>query len=382
MTHRPALLAALTVAAVGCTAPPAAPGVVQARGTLHEAYAGDFLIGAALNERQLRGEDPRGTPIVEAHFNAVTPENAMKWEGIHPAPGVYDWDQSDALVDYAEAHGLSVTGHTLVWHSQTPAWVFEDADGAPLSRDALLARMEEHISTVVGRYRGRIDGWDVVNEALNEDGSLRDSPWFRIIGPDYVAHAFRFARAADPDAALYYNDYSLENSPKRTGAIRLVSGLLSDGVAVTGIATQGHYSLTFPRPAQLDSTLRELAALGEVVISELDVDVLPSPDDSQSADVSRTAEASSALNPYPDGLPATIQRRLADRYAELFRVIHRHRDAVSRVTFWGVTDGDSWRNNWPVQGRTSYPLLFDRAGRPKTAFGAVLRVARTATARP
>ena len=371
---RPALVvsAALLggVALAGCASTPDAQGAPM----LREAYADAFLVGVALNERQVA--ELGAAPLV-AQFNAATPENVMKWERIHPAPGVYDWGGADAFVDFAEAHGLSVTGHTLVWHSQTPDWVFEDEGGAPLSREALLARMERHISAVVGRYRGRVAGWDVVNEALDGsgDGSLRDSPWRRIIGDDYVAHAFRFAHAADPDAALYYNDYALVNPEKRAGAVRLVRGLLDAGVPVTGIGIQGHWSMDWPVPARLDSTIRELAVLGDVVVSELDIDVLPDPGNAQSADVSRSEEGTSALDPYPDGLPADAQQRLADRYAEVFRVLHRHRNAISRVTFWGLTDGDSWRNDWPVRGRTNHPLLFDRAGRPKPAFDAVMQVA-------
>ena len=371
---RPALaLSAVLLGGValgGCASTPDAQGAP----TLREAYADAFLVGVALNARQVT--EPGATPLVP-QFNAATPENVMKWEVIHPAPGVYDWGGADAFVDYAEAHGLSVTGHTLVWHSQTPAWVFEDEGGAALSREALLARMEEHISAVVGRYRGRVDGWDVVNEALDGsgDGSLRDSPWRRIIGDDYVAHAFRFAHAADPDARLYYNDYALVNPEKRAGAIRLVRGLLDAGVPITGIGIQGHMTMDWPAPARLDSTIRELAVLGDVVVSELDIDVLPDPGNAQSADVSRSEDGTPALDPYRDGLPADAQQRLADRYAEVFRVLHRHRGAISRVTFWGLTDGDSWRNDWPVRGRTNHPLLFDRAGRPKPAFEAVIGVA-------
>ena len=345
--------------------------------TLKEAFADAFLLGVALNERQFRGEDDRARPIVESQFNTATPENQMKWMYIHPEPGVYDFDAADAYVDYAEANDMFVVGHTLVWHSQTPCWVFEGDNGEPLGREALLDRMEDHIKTIVGRYRGRVDGWDVVNEALNEDGTLRDSPWHRIIGDDYLEHAFRFAHEADPDAELYYNDYSLENAPKRNGAVRLVRGLQEAGVRVTGIGTQMHANLEWPSTAQIDSTIRAFAELGDVMITELEVDVLPSRDGGQSADVNIRQEGSDALNPYPEVLPEAVQQQLADRYAELFDTFLRHRDAISRVTFWGVTDGDSWKNNFPVPGRTNYPLLFDRAGQPKPAYAAVVRTALT-----
>ena len=277
---------------------------------------------------------------------------------------------------------MFIVGHTLVWHSQTPRWVFQDASGQPVSRDTLIARMREHIQTVVGRYRGRVRGWDVVNEALNEDGTLRHSPWFNIIGEDYIAMAFRFAHEADPAAELYYNDYSLENAAKRQGAVALVRRLRAEGVPITGIGSQDHVQMDWPTPAQVDSTLTAFGQLGvKVMITELDVDVLPRATQQRGADVSLNVAARSDLNPYVAGLPDSVQQALARRYADLFAVYLRHKDVVERVTFWGVTDGDSWKNNWPVRGRTNHPLLFDREGRPKPAFDAVIRVARQAAGR-
>jgi len=220
---------------------------------------------------------------------------------------------------------------------------------------------------VVGRFRGRIRGWDVVNEALNEDGTLRPTPWLTIIGADYLAQAFRFAHEADPDAELYYNDYALENAPKRRGALELVRRLRAEGVPLTGVGLQGHNRMDWPTPAQQDTTIAAFATLGvRVMITELDIDPLPRPGEASPTD----------LNPYRDALPDSVQRALAQRYAELFAVYLRHAHDISRVTFWGVADGDSWLNNRPVRGRTSYPLLFDRQRRPKPAFDAVIGVAR------
>jgi len=383
MTLHPSfsVLALVALVAAGCAstdsdrlgdAPEA--GTDAAMPTLKDAYADAFLMGVALNERQYTDQDDRARPIVAAQFNAISPENVMKWESLHPEPGVYDFEGADAYVEFGEANDMWILGHTLVWHSQTPRWVFQDENGDPITREALLDRMEDHISTVVGRYRGRVDGWDVVNEALNEDGTLRDSPWRRIIGDDYLEHAFRFAHAADPDAELYYNDYSLENKPKRDGAVRLVRSLQDAGVRVTGIGTQLHAHMDWPTVAQLDSTIRAFAEVGDVMVTELEIDVLPSRG-SQSADVSRREEGAADLDPYTDGLPPEMQQALADRYAELFEVLLDHKDSISRVTFWGVTDGDSWKNGFPIPGRTNHPLLFDRDGAPKPAFGAVVRVA-------
>ena len=229
--------------------------------------------------------------------------------------------------------------------------------------------MHDHIHTVVGRYKGRIQSWDVVNEALNEDGTMRPSLWEKIIGDDYIAKAFQYAHEADPQAQLTYNDYNLENEAKRKGAIALITKLKAEGVPITSVGLQGHDSLTWPTVDQMDAAISDFARLGvKVAISELDIDVLPSATRQQTADVTVSIQQNAALNPYVNGLPDSIQQQLAKRYGELFGVFVKHRDVVTRVTFWGVTDGDSWRNDWPVRGRTSYPLLFDRTGQPKSAF--------------
>jgi len=226
---------------------------------------------------------------------------------------------------------------------------------------------------VVGRYKGRVKGWDVVNEALNEDGTLRPSPWLKIIGDDYLVKAFEFAHAADPEAELYYNDYSLENEPKRNGTITLVKMLQAAGAHVTGIGTQTHAKMDWPSPQLVDDTLTAFGQLGvKVMVTELDIDVLPTRSRDRGAEVSRREAGDPNLNPYAKSLPDSVQSELANRYAELFGVYLKHQDVVERVTFWGVTDRDSWLNNWPIRGRTNYPLLFDRDGKPKPAFASVI----------
>jgi endo-1,4-beta-xylanase len=355
---------------VGSIPAPTGPG-------LKDTFAQAFMIGGALNAEQFFERDTGGVSIITQHFNTITPENVLKWERVHPELGRYDFTAPDRFVAFGEKHRMFIVGHTLVWHSQTPRWVFQDASGRPVSRDTLLARMRDHIHTVVGRYKGRINGWDVVNEALNEDGTLRRSPWLTIIGEDYLVKAFQFAHEADPDAELYYNDYSVENAPKRNGAVALIKRLQAAGVPVAAIGLQGHNTLVWPTAAQQDSTIAAFSALGiKVAITELDVDVLPSANRQQTADVSTRAEGSASLNPYPAGLPDSVQQALARQYETLFGVYMKHRDAITRVTFWGVRDGDSWLNDWPIRGRTAYPLLFDRQGKPKPAFEAVLRAAR------
>ena len=344
--------------------------------TLQEAFQGDFLIGAAMDTAQITGQDARGDNLLEAQFNSISPENALKWEIVHPQPGKYDFALADKYVAFGRTHHMFIVGHNLVWHNQVPAWVFHDEAGNLLGRDALLARMRDHIHTVVGRYKGQIQSWDVVNEALNEDGTLRQSLWYKIIGPDYIEKAFQYAHEADPQAQLTYNDYNLENTAKRNGAIALIQKLKADGVPITSVGLQNHDNLTWPTIEQEDATISAFADIGvKVAISELDINVLPSAGRQPSADVTLNIQQDPKLNPYVRGLPDSVEKELASRYADLFQVFLKHRDVVTRVTFWGVTDGDSWLNNWPVKGRTNYPLLFSRNGQPKLAFESVLSVA-------
>lgn len=346
----------------------------QAEPTLKQVFKQDFLIGVALNSSQFCESNAVEAALVKQQFNCISPENVLKWEKVHPEPGKYDFRQADRYVEFGEKNGMSIIGHNLVWHAQTPDWVFQDSHGQPVSREVLLQRMRDHIMAVMGRYKGRIKGWDVVNEALAEDGSLKkESPWMKIIGPDYLGKAFEFAHEADPKAELYYNDYGLEQPAKRAGGLALVRRLKAEGIPITGVGLQGHYTLDWPSDSDLNMTIDAFAKLGvKVMITELDVDVLPAAWDQGNADISRNFELQKKLNPYPDGLPSVMQHRLADRYANLFRVFLQHRDVISRVTLWGVADGDSWLNEWPVNGRTSYPLLFDRNFLPKVAFQSVI----------
>lgn len=345
--------------------------------TLKDAYKGLFRIGVAINTPQFEENDPIGDAIIESQFNQISPENALKWQSVHPSTNTYTFEQADKYVAFGEKHNMFILGHCLVWHSQVPRTVFLDDAGNPMSRDALLERMHDHIRTVVGRYKGRVNGWDVVNEALNEDGTMRQSQWYKIIGDDYIAKAFQYAHEADPNAELYYNDYSLENEAKRKGALELMRKLKAAGVPITGVGLQGHMHLDTPDAKAEAETIEAFAALGlKVNVSELDVDVLPRTARADSADVSATAAGTANANPYISGFPEEMQQALAKRYAQLFQVFVQHHASIGRVTFWGVTDRDSWLNNFPTRGRTNYPLLFDRQGKPKPAFTAVLQAAK------
>jgi endo-1,4-beta-xylanase len=350
--------------------------IAAPQATLKDSFKGMFLVGAALNRSHFTEENARGAALVKAQFNTISPENVLKWEPVHPALDRYSFEDADRYVAFGEKNHMFIVGHTLVWHNQTPKWVFQDAQGNPISRDALLRRMHDHIRTVVGRYKGRINGWDVINEAVNEDGSLRQTPWLKIIGEEYLVKAFEFAHEADPDARLYYNDYSLENEPKRKGAIELIKKLQARGIPIAAVGLQEHDNMKWPSLEQVDATISAFAALRiKVNITELDIDVLPPAFENRGADITLNAQLQARLNPYTAGLPDEVSRALAARFSDLFGVFLKHRDAITRVTFWGVSDGDSWLNNWPVRGRTSYPLLFDRNRLPKPAFDAVIQAA-------
>jgi endo-1,4-beta-xylanase len=342
---------------------------------LKELMPKGVLLGVAVSQGQVEGKDAVATGLITRHFDSTTPENLLKWEKVHPTADRYDFGPADAYLAFGAAHKMAVIGHTLVWHSQTPAWVFAGKDGAPLDRETALLRMREHITAVVGRYKGRIKGWDVVNEAINDDaeGSMRKSKWREAIGEDFIAKAFEYAHAADPDAELYYNDYNLTSAPKRATAIKIVKDLKARGLRVDAIGEQGHWLLEGPSLADIEATITDIAAAGvKVAITELDVDVLPRDPGMYGADLEKRAKFKAETNLYPDGLPKEKQDQLARRYADIFALFLKHKEKIARITFWGVTDGQSWLNGFPIPGRINYPLLFDRQGETKPAFDAVV----------
>jgi endo-1,4-beta-xylanase len=357
----------------------------NAPASLKEAYAGAFLLGVAVNDDIVSGKDALSQAIVPVHFNAITAENVMKNEVIHPQPGVYDFGPADAFVEFGEKHGMFIIGHTLVWHNQTPDWFFQDDAGKSNTREAQIERLRRYIEVVAGRYAGRVDAWDVVNEVIAEDGSYRPTTWVNSIGDgdELVRLAFTFASQYAPDAELYYNDFNAWRPEKRDGIVRMVKMLQEAGIRIDGIGIQGHWGLDYPRTDYIEAAIDAYAALGlKVMITELDVDVLPLTKEGQiigtgmSHPQFQREEFKRFLDPYPDGLPPKVEQQLSERYAELFRIFYRKRDAISRVSLWGVHDGMSWKNDYPIPHRTNYPLLFDRDRQPKPALEAVLKVPR------
>jgi endo-1,4-beta-xylanase len=343
---------------------------------LAEAFKDAFHIGLAVSNQTLERRTPEHLALIAREFSSVTAENAMKWGEIQPDGVTWRWDRPDTLVEFAAENDMYVLGHTLVWHSQVPRSLFVDGAGSPLTRAALLARMEEHITTLVGRYRGRVAAWDVVNEAVDEGNGWRRSRWLEIIGEDFMEQAFRMAHAADPGAALLYNDYNMHNPSKRAFLVEVIRDYLERDVPISGVGLQGHVGLAYPDLEEWERSIATYADMGlQVHISELEVDVLPSPNQ-PTAEISTSVEYSDAQNPWPEALPDEIQERLAERYEQVFRILLRYRDSVERVTFWGLHDGMSWKNNFPIRGRTNYPLLFDRNLARKPAYFRLMDLAR------
>jgi len=350
--------------------------VVKAQTTLKDAFKDFFYMGVALNDAHVMGKDPKSIKIVEEQFNSITPENNLKWERVHPMPDKYNFEPADSFVAFGERNKMFIIGHCLVWHSQTPNWVFQDENGNPATRELLLQRMKDHIYTVVGRYKGRIHGWDVVNEAVDDDGSLRKSKWLEIIGEDYIEKAFQFAHEADPDAELYYNDFNEWYKGRCETIVTIVNNLKEKGIRIDGIGMQGHWGIDYPSIEEMDAAMKAYSETGcKLMITELDMDILPNPFNYTGADVSKRFELSDETNPYPNGLPDSMQVVQSNRFVEYFKLFLKYKDAMSRVTFWGVHDGQSWKNHFPIRGRTAYPLLFDKNLKPKPAFDEVIKLA-------
>lgn len=344
--------------------------------TLKDAFANKFYIGTAMNAEQIMGTDSATVEVIKKNFNAIVAENCMKSGPIQPEEGKFDFELADKFVEFGEKNNMYITGHCLVWHSQAPRWFFTDSLGNDVTPEVLTERMKTHIFTVMGRYKGKIKGWDVVNEAVEDDGSYRNSKFYQILGEDFIKLAFQFAHEADPEAELYYNDYSMAIPTKRDGVVAMVKKLQEQGVKIDGIGMQGHVGIDGPSIEEFEKSIEAYAALGvKVMITELDMTVLKMPDPSVGAEVSASFEYKQELNPYVDGLPDSINTIYEQRYLDFFKLFLKHQDKISRVTLWGVNDSNSWKNDWPIFGRTDYCLLFDRQNQPKPVVAKIIEEA-------
>jgi len=347
--------------------------------TLKGSFVDKFYIGTALNEWQITGRDTASLNVAKEHFNAIVAENCMKSGEIQPEEGVFDFSLADKFVEFGEQQNMFITGHCLIWHSQAPKWFFTDSLGNDVSREVLIGRMKTHIETVVGRYKGRIKGWDVVNEAIIEDGSFRKSKFYQIVGEDFIKLAFQFAHEADPEAELYYNDYNEWYPGRRDAIVEMIKELKAEGIRIDGIGMQGHIGMNGPSIEEYEEAITAYANEGmKVMVTELDMSILPSPRFGDiGADIATNFEYRKEINPYEDGIvPQEKQDEWDSRMLDFFNLFLKHSDDITRVTFWGVNDKTSWKNNFPVRGRTDYPLLFDRENQPKSIVGKLIDLAK------
>ncbi len=343
---------------------------------IKEAFADDFLMGTALSNETLEGKNPQLLQLIAREFNSITPENCMKWGVMEPEQGKPQWQLPDRFVEFGNQHGMRVVGHTFVWHSQAPRWAFVDDKGQRISAEELKKRMQTRISTLLDRYRGRVHLWDVVNEAIEDDDKgWRKSQWFEILGPQFMELAFRMAHEGDPKAHLMYNDYNEHNAGKRKFLVDILKDYRARGVPIHGVGFQGHIGLDYPDLQEYERSILDVAATGvRIHITELDIDALPRAWQFTGAEISALSEYKDELNPYTQGLPPKIEEQLTARYREVFELFIKHRDKIDRVTTWGTHDGESWKNDFPVRGRTNYPLLFDRRLQPKPAYDALVKL--------
>lgn len=358
---------------------------VQAQTSLAEAYRDYWYTGVSVNQWQVKADltganehDVTGQvsndqtadwPVIVNNFNWVVAENCMKCEVIHPKEGVYDFTLADKFVDKAKAAGLKVQGHCLIWHSQCAPWFHFDEDGKLVSPEVLKKRMREHIYTIVNHFKGRVDAWDVVNEAFEDDGSPRKSLFYQILGTDYIPLAFQYAHEADPNALLFYNDYSMNKATKVTGVANFFRPLIRQGLPVTAIGMQGHMILEDGAEqiiSQYDNSISTIAATGvPTFFSELDISVLPNPYGFSGANVSDRFAYRPEMDPYIEGLPKEMETAVDNFWVDFYKMLIRHRQDILRVNFWCLNDANSWRNDFPIRGRHDYATLFDRNSQPK-----------------
>jgi len=341
--------------------------------SLSDRYKDLFHLGAAINEDIILGKDLQSKTIVTSEFNSITPENSLKWMYLQPFPNKFNFGAADKYVELGIKNNMHIVGHALVWHNQ-----LADFMKTTVSRSEFKKHVENHINTVVSRYKGKIDTWDVVNEAFNENGSLRPSVFKKQMGENYIEDVFKLAETADPDADLIYNDYNLYKPAKRAGVLKMVKKLQENGTKINAIGVQAHWRLNSPSLMEIEQIILDISDLGvEVMFTELDVTVLPNPWELVGAEVTQNFskfEGDPKMDPYPKALPKSVEKQLAKRYEDIFKLFIKHQDKISRVTFWGVMDKHSWLNDWPIKGRTNYPLLFDRNYQPKKAYNKLINL--------
>lgn len=349
---------------------------IMAQKTLGEATKGKFLLGVAVNSRQVNGTIPIETELIAREFSAIVGENCMKPQPIHPEENRYNWEDADKLVAFGEKNNQVVTGHCLIWHSQIGKWFFIDDGGKDVAPAVLKERMRQHISTVVGRYKGRVKGWDVVNEAFEDNGKYRNTKFYQILGKDFIKYAFQFAHEADPDAELYYNDYNVENPVKCDAIVALVKELKSEGCRVDAVGSQAHMHMKSPTLDATETSLKKLKAAGvKILITEWDISMLPSP--FGGAEISANFNYTKEMDPYREAVPDSVQQKWNKRMLDMFGLFLKYNEVIDRVTIWGLTDNTTWLNNFPIRGRKDYPVLYDRNNQRKPVVEEMIKMAET-----
>lgn len=344
--------------------------------SLKGALKGKFYIGTALKVTQIHGIDTASINIVKNEFDAIVAENCMKSMFLQPKEGEFFFEDADKFVEFGEQNNLYITGHCLIWHSQAPWWFFVDNDGKDVSAEVLKQRMKTHITTVVSRYKGRIKGWDVVNEAIMEDGSYRKSKFYTILGEEFIPLAFQYAHEADPDAELYYNDYNEWHKGKRETIINLIKSFKEKNIRIDAVGMQGHFGMDGPSLEEYQATIDDYTSTGvKVMVTELDLSALPSPRRNTGANISDIEAYSQKMNPYTTGLPDSVSIAWTERMGSFFKLFIDNKEKITRVTLWGVSDVDSWKNDFPMKGRTDYPLLFDRQYKAKPVVQEIIKMA-------
>jgi endo-1,4-beta-xylanase len=347
----------------------------MAQNTLAEATKGKFLFGVAVNMQQVNGVNPKESELIAKEFNSIVAENCMKPQPIHPEENRYEWIDADKVVAFGEKNRQAVTGHCLIWHSQIGRWFFVDDSGKDVTSEVLKERMRQHIHTIVGRYKGRIKGWDVVNEAFEDNGSYRNSKFYSILGKDFIRYAFQFAHEADPNAELYYNDYNVETPAKCDAIVKLVKEFKAAGVRIDAVGSQAHMHMDSPTLDATETSFKKLKAAGvKIHITEWDISILPSP--YSGANISTNFTYSREMDPYREAVPDSVQQKWNRRVLDMFGLFLKYNDVVDRVTVWGLNDTESWLNNFPIHGRKDYPVLFDRNNQPKSVVDEMIKMAK------
>lgn len=350
----------------------------SAQTNLKDATEDHFLFGVALNTRQAAEQNQVEAAIIKDHFSSIVAENCMKAAELQPEEGRWFFDDADRLVALGQKNKQAIIGHCLVWHSQLPRWFTVDENGNDVSPEVLKERMRTHIHTVMSRYKGKIHGYDVVNEAFNDNGTYRNSKFYQILGKDFIRLAFEYAAEADPDAQLYYNDYSMHLPKKCDAVVELVKELKAAGIRIDAVGMQGHMGMEGPSVEEFETSINKLAGVGvKVMVTEWDMSILPSPYHHTGANIADRFRYSEEMDPYRQGVPAEVQAEWDARVLEMFDLFLKHSDVIDRVTVWGLSDGMSWKNDFPMRGRCDYPLLFDRNNQAKPVIQKMIKLANS-----